>query len=175
MRFRLINALGLALLINAAVAQDDRCLSWQDMLAEESISNIGIGGPGGREGILVSFIYINPPGLGECVVGEDAYGRLKETTLQKNIHGFWVGASGQYASVFKPKDYYLVQADTKLSLAAEPAPTTPSVVAGAPNSRAQYLVFFEGELNFDDPITIFFQRGDATYSAEYWLDEKYLR
>ncbi len=175
MRSSVVNAVALALLVNAAVAEEHPCLSWEDMLAEDSISNVGIGGPGGKTGILVSFIYINPPGLGECVVGEDAYGRLKADTLQENIHGFWVGASGQYASVFKPKDYYLVQADTKLSLTAEPTPTTPSLIAGAPDSRAQYLVFFEGELNLEDPITIFFQRGDATYSTEYWLEEKYVR
>jgi len=174
-RSSIVNGIAFALLINAAAAQENPCLSWEDMIGEESISSIAIGGPGSNAGIVVSFIYINPPDLGECVVGDDTYERLNENVLQENIHGFWVGASGQYASVFKAKDYYLVQADTRLSLATEPAPAAPTLILGAPDSRAQYMVFFEGELNFEDPVTIFFQRGDATYSTEYWLDEKYVR
>lgn len=167
----------LLLILSCTVVQPAPCLSWEELLAEESISNIAIGGPNISVGILVSFIYLNPPDLGECVLGEEAYNTLTEKTLadRSEVHGFWVGASGPYASVFKAKNYYLVQADRRLDLVTEPMPAPAAGVRLAPSTPVQHLLFFKGKLDISDPITIFFERGDATYSTEYWVDEKYER
>ena len=147
------------------------------MLEEESIGTVGIGAIGPKLGISIAFIYLNPPRLGKCVLGRKAYRKLRKDRLRgtANIHGFWVGASGPYASTFSADDYHLVQGDRKLDLVGRPAKATASHISGATDSKVHYFIFFEGELDFSDPVTIFFERGPGTYAAEYWLDTKYLR
>jgi hypothetical protein len=162
-------------LLATGVARADGCPSWEEWLAEESISTVGIGAIGPGLGMSIAFVYLNPRPLGECVLGADVYAELLTGTLKDPVetHAFWVAASGPYASAFKAKDHYLVQGDSKLELKALRRNVAAQTIAGAPEIKVQYLVFFQGELDFRDPVTIFFQRGDGTYGTEYWLDEKY--
>ncbi len=162
-------------LLATSVARAAGCPSWEEWLAEESISTVGIGAIGPGLGMSIAFVYLNPRPLGECVLGADGYAQLRADTLKDpaRTHAFWVAASGPYASAFKAEDHYLVQGDQKLKLTALRPKVTAQPIAGAPVIKVQYLVFFQGDLNFRDPVTIFFQRGDGTYGTEYWLDEKY--
>ena len=174
MKQALVGAL-LGLLPLVSQAADNACPSWQQLLDEESISTIGIGAIGPGLGMSIAFIYLNPEALGKCVLGDDVYADLLAGNLadRNRTHAFWVGASGPYASAFKAEDHYLVQANNKLELTALRREVEARPIAGAPEIKVQYLAFFEGELDFIDPITIFFQRGDGTYGTEYWLAEKY--
>lgn len=176
MSLRLLISLLMGLALCAPSLSAQECPSWQQMLEEESISTVGIGAIGPQLGILVAFVYLNPTLLGECVLGREAYGELTRGTLKDktSTHAFWIGASGPYASAFKAEDHYLVQADNKIELSARRDAVEARPIEGAPKIKAQYLAFFTGELDFSDPVTIFFQRGDGTYAAEYWLHEKYL-
>ena len=162
-------------LLAAGVAHGRDCPSWEALLEEESISTVGIGAIGPGLGMSIGFVYLNPRPLGECILGQAAYADLLQNTLKdpQRTHAFWVSASGPYASAFKAEDHYLVQANNKLELLAIRPKVTAEPIDGAPEIKVQYLVFFAGELDFRDPVTIFFQRGDGTYGTEYWLAEKY--
>ena len=151
------------------------CPSWEALLEEESISTVGIGAIGPGLGMSIAFVYLNPKPLGECVLGPEAYAELVAGPLRDpdRTHAFWVAASGPYASAFKAEDHYLVQGNSRLELVARRSNVAAQPIEGAPQIKVQYLVFFAGELDFRDPVTIFFQRGDGTYGTEYWLAEKY--
>ncbi len=176
MRPCLLAGVVLLLPLIARGAPLQQCPSWEQLLEEESISTVGIGAIGPELGISVAFIYLNPQQLGDCVLGEAVYGELINGTLKDRSrnHAFWVGASGPYASAFKAEDHYLVQGDSKLELLALRSSVEAMPLTGAPPIKVQYLIFFQGELDFSNPVTIFFQRGDGTYGTEYWLNEKYL-
>ena len=164
-----------ALALTSYAAWPQECPSWEALLEEESISTVGIGAIGPGLGISIAFVYLNPPALGQCVLGEQVYEELLQGTLQdrSQTHAFWVAASGPYASAFKAEDHYLVQANNKLELSAVRPSVAAQPIAGAPQIKVQYLAFFRGTLDLRDPVTIFFQRGDGTYGTEYWLHEKY--
>jgi hypothetical protein len=176
MTCRSLATLLLGLLLAGQTARSQECPTWQQLLEEESISTVGIGAIGPKLGVSVWFVYLNPDFLGECVLGKQSYAELRQDALKDKTrtHGFWVGASGPYASAFRAEDHYLVQADRKLKLAARQMEVEAMPIEGAPKMKTQYLVFFEGELDFRDPVTIFFIRGDGTYGTEYWLNDKYL-
>ena len=165
----------LALALTSCAARAQECPSWETLLEEESISTIGIGAIGPGLGMSIAFVYLNPPALGECVLGKQEYDGLLEETLQDRTqtHAFWVAASGPYASAFKAEDHYLVQGNNKLELLAVRPGVAAQPITGAPQIKVQYLALFRGTLDFRDPVTIFFQRGDGTYGTEYWLHEKY--
>jgi hypothetical protein len=41
-------------------------------------------------------------------------------------------------------------------------------------NQSEILISLEGEIDFSEPVTIFYRRGRGTYSNEYWLPDKYL-
>jgi hypothetical protein len=149
------------------------CPSWQEMQDGDLLSTTGIGALGPELGVSVWFAYLNPTRVGECVLGKQAYAKLNDEILtdKQEIHVFWVAASGPYAAAFKAESHHLVQGDRKINQYTRQEDVAALPIQGAPKIKVQYLLAFKGRIDPRDPVTIFFERGDGTYSTEYWLDD----
>ena len=91
----------LALAPDHAAAQ---CPSWEDMLGDGSLVQI--------EAILrdeidltLSIVYLNPPRLGACALGEVLFEGLDANLLSAGppVQAFWIGVSGRSAAEFAPE------------------------------------------------------------------------
>ncbi len=169
--------LSLMLIIGWApgLAHADDCPTWDQMVEEESVSQVIISN---RRfvGLSMSFVYLNPPELGRCVLGEELYQQLERGLLKdgSETHVFWVGVGGTYVDLFRAERIYMVQGDKRfdLSLKGEIDVTTPAgTVEGI---RTQHLIMFDDAIDVAEPITIFYESGMGTYSGEYWLADKYV-
>ena len=168
-----LTAVAVMLLLTSFILSAQECPSWQEMRDEDLLSTTGIGALGPELGVEVWFAYLNPTRVGKCVLGKEAYDALGQEILtdKQQMHVFWVGASGPYAAAFRAENHYLVQGARKLKLYTRNKDIEALPIEGAPNIKVQYLVAFKGELDPEDPVTIFFERGDGTYSSEYWLND----
>ncbi len=117
-----------------AVAQ---CPSWEDMLAEGSLVQI--------EAILrdeidltLSLVYLNPPRLGSCALGEALFEGLDSNLLSAGppVQAFWVGVSGRSADQFSPEQLW-VNPDCGLKTRSwdEVGPSLEHMVAAAKSLR----------------------------------------
>ena len=145
------------------------CPSWDELLAEESVIEVNIAR---RATMFVG--YVNPSQLGVCFVGDDYYNELIVRLIKKqpNRHFFWIGGSHSLD---------LVDTASRTSMLHEgeefyfDLATMLKGPRSFPGVETEFLLSFEGEIDFFEPVTIFFTpfRG-GTYSKEYWLPEKYL-
>jgi hypothetical protein len=171
-RFALVTVF-LVLSACASTPSAQRCPSWQDMRDEDLLSTTGIGAVGPELGVSVWFAYLNPTRVGECLLGKQGYAELSDEILtdKQETHVFWVGASGPYAAAFKAQSHRLVQGDRKINQYTRIENVTALPIEGAPKIKVQYLLVFKGRIDRQDPAAIFFERGDGTYSTEYWFDD----
>lgn len=147
------------------------CSTWDDMLSEGSATQVVIG----RDdfvGLSLSFVYVNPPQLGVCVLGEALYHQVRNDLLtnEPDRHLFWVGIDGAYVDLFSVESISMLQEDQQFDVVS-------SKITGkilVPTLQSAVLVSLEGEIDFSEPVTIFYKTGMGTYSSEYWLPEKHL-
>ena len=144
------------------------CLSWDELLAEESVIEVNIAR---RATMFVG--YLNPPQLGVCFLGEDLYNQLSDTLLknQPNRHFFWIGGNHSLDLVEIATRTSMLQGDEELYFDLATKLRGPR---SFPVIETEFLLSLEGELDFSEPVTIFFTAFRGIYSKEYWLPEKYL-
>jgi len=145
------------------------CPPWDDLLSEESVTQVNISS---RRYMFVA--YINPPQLGVCLLGETLYNQVREDLLENepNRHLFWIGVDGTSLDLLSMAGrIYMLQGDQEFYVVS-------AGELGGDSSRSinqsEILISLEGEIDFSEPVTIFYRRGRRTYSNEYWLPEKYL-
>ncbi len=146
------------------------CPSWDDMLLDGSATQVVIG----REDFVVmslSFVYVNPPQLGVCVLGEALYNQVRDDLLtsEPDRHLFWVGLDGAYVDLFRTESISMLQEDEQFKVVS-------SRITGkilVPTLQSAVLISLQGEIDFSEPVTIFYETGMGTYSSEYWLPERY--
>ncbi|MCZ6484700.1 MAG: hypothetical protein O6826_03260 [Acidobacteria bacterium] len=145
------------------------CLSWDELLAEESVIEVNIAR---RATMFVG--YLNPPQLGVCFLGEDFYNIfiVRLVKEQPNRHFFWIGG---------PHSLDLVDTASRTSMLHEgeefyfDLATKLSGPRSFPGIEIEFLLSFQGEIDFFEPVTIYFTPFmGGTFSKEYWLPEKYL-
>lgn len=147
------------------------CPSWDDMVTDGSAVQVVIG----RDdlvGLSLSFVYVNPPQLGECFLGETLYNSVMEDLFknESDRHLFWVGLDGAYVYLFDKRSIYMVQEDQQFDVSS-------SRIVGkmmVPAVQSAILVSLEGKIDFSEPVIIFYKTGMGTYSNEYWLPDRYL-
>lgn len=148
------------------------CL-WDDLLDEESVSRVELRG---RRSVSLSmfFIYVNPPELGACILGDDLYRTVSDDVLadEPNRHVFWVGVGGAFVDLFRAQRIYMIQGDRRFDVVS--TRTTKGAISN-PTILVEILITLEGEIDFSEPVTIFYRSGMGTYSNEYWLPDKYLK
>ncbi len=145
------------------------CPSWGDLLSEESVTQVNISS---RRYMFVA--YINPPQLGVCFLGEDLYNQVREEFLKNepNRHLFWVGVGGTSSDLLSMAGRIsMLQGDQELYVVSAGRIAQDS---SSSTNQSEILISLEGEMDFSEPVTIFFRGGRGTYSNEYWLPEKYL-
>jgi len=147
------------------------CPTWDDMLSEGSATQVVIG----RDdlvGLSLSFVYVNPPQLGVCVLGEALYHQVRNDLLinEPDRHLFWVGLDGAYVDLFRVESISMLQEDQQFDVFS-------SKITGkilVPSLQSAILISLRGGMDFSEPVTIFYKTGMGTYSSEYWLPEKHL-
>ncbi len=145
------------------------CPTWDDLLAEESVTQLNI-----SSRRYVFLAYINPPQLGACFLGEQLYNQVREDLLKNepNRHLFWIGVGGTSFDLLSMTGRIsMLQGDQELYVVSAGGIGEDSSV---PRNHSEIIVSLEGEIDFSEPVTIFFRGGRGTYSNEYWLPEKYL-
>jgi len=144
------------------------CPTWDDVLAEESVLEVNVAR---RASMFVA--YVNPPQLGVCFLGEDLYNQLSDTLLKNrpNRHFFWIGGNHSLDLVEIATRTSMLQGDEELYFDLATKLRGPR---SFPVIETEFLLSLEGELDFSEPVTIFFTAFRGIYSKEYWLPEKYL-
>ncbi len=145
------------------------CPSWEELLAEESVTHVNISS---RRYMFLG--YINPPQLGACFLGEQLYNQVREDLLENepNRHLFWISVGGTSFDLLSLTGRIsMLQGNQELYVVSAAGVGFDSTV---PRNHSEIIISLEGEMDFSEPVTIFFRGGRGTYSNEYWLPEKYL-
>ena len=154
-----------------AVAQ---CPDWDEMLAEGSLVQI--------EAVLrdeidltLSVVYLNPPRLGSCALGNMLFDGLDSNLLSAGppAHGFWVGVSGRSADEFAPEQLWVVQGDQELGLSLKGEFDTATRLSGMGEFAAQYLVVYGAEIDPSQPMRLIYISRIGPVSEPYRLDAGY--
>ena len=145
------------------------CPTWEELLAEESVIEVNTGR---RATMFVS--YLNPSQLGVCFLGEEYYNQFVARLAKEHPdrHFFWIGG---------PHSMDLVDTASRTSMLHEgkefyfDLATMLEGPRSFPGIEIEFLLSFEGEIDFFEPVTVFFTPFmGGTSSKEYWLPEKYL-
>ncbi|TDI25740.1 MAG: hypothetical protein E2P06_04115 [Acidobacteria bacterium] len=154
-----------------AVAQ---CPSWEDMLAEGSLVQI--------EAILrdeidltLSLVYLNPPRLGSCALGEALFEGLDSNLLSAGppVQAFWVGVSGRSADQFSPEQLWVVQGEKELGLSLKAEFDTETRLGRMIEFAAEYIVFYNDEIDRSLPMRLIYISSIGPVSEVYRLDAAY--
>lgn len=149
-------------------ARPQDCPTWDDIVTEESVTRIELGG----RRLSMSFIYVNPEQLGACVLDEEQYRASRgDLFIKPGSHLFWIGLGGDSPGDFDTRSLYMIQGNSRFDV-------TSSAAIGAerafPGIQSAAIISLEGEIDFSEPVTIFYTNGAVAYSNEYWLPERYL-
>jgi hypothetical protein len=154
-----------------AVAQ---CQSWEDMLAEGSLVQI--------EAILrdeidltLSLVYLNPPRLGSCALGEALFEGLDSNLLSAGppVQAFRVGVSGRSADQFSPEQLWVVQGEKELGLSLKAEFDTETRLGRMIEFAAEYIVFYNEEIDRSLPMRLIYISSIGPVSEVYRLDAAY--
>jgi len=147
------------------------CPTWDDLLSEESVLPVRIARRS-REGPMY-IAYVNPSELGLCILGEEIYNQLSEKLFQKypDRHFFWIGGAHSLDMKDVASRTSMLQEGQEFYFDLATRLRGPRAF---PEIHTEFLVSFDGEIDFSEPVTIFFTGFRGNYSNEYWLPEKYL-
>jgi tetratricopeptide (TPR) repeat protein len=146
------------------------CPSWDDLMEEESVTRLEQGNQA-RLRLAMSFVYLNPRHLGACVLGAARYQASRGDLYGKpNRHLFWVGLGGDSIEEFDAGSIYMVQGNKRFDISSRAWTRGDRTF---PDIQAAAIVSFEGEMDFTEPVTIFYTSGAVAYSNEYWLPARY--
>jgi hypothetical protein len=161
----------LALAPDRAAAQ---CPSWDDMLADGSLVQI--------EAILrdeidltLSILYLNPPRLGACALGEVLFEGLESNLLSAGppVQAFWIGVSGRSAEEFAPEQMWLIQGENELGLSLKAAFDAETRIGKMHDLDAQHLVFYEHEIEPAQPMRLIYISSIGPVSESYQVAPAY--
>ena len=123
-------------------------------------------------GLRMWFIYISSTSLGQCTLGASFETLTPELTNGENRHVFWIGAEGSALHLFRLNRLYMIQSDRRYNVIDSvelDLPTT--VLQGVPGLTAEAIVAFEGIVDLNEPVTIFYEGIMGTVPAEYGFPE----
>jgi hypothetical protein len=116
------------------------------------------------------LIYVSPASLGQCTLGASFETLTPELTNGENRHVFWIGAEGSALNLFQLNRLYMIQSDRRYNVVDSielDLPTT--VLQGVPRLTAEAVVAFEGIVDLNEPVTIFYEGIMGTVPVEYWF------
>jgi hypothetical protein len=130
------------------------CQTWADLLEEESVTQVEQGTQA-RVRLAMSFVYLNPPRLGACVLGPDRY-RVSRGDLfgRPDRHLFWVGLSGDSIDEFSAEAIYMVQGNKRFDVTSRAWTRGDRSFPDIPSAA---IISLDGEMDFTEPVTIFLE------------------
>ncbi len=146
-----------------------QCPSWKQLRADESAIDLTISDPS-MAGLRMWLIYISSASLGQCTLGATFETLTPELTTGENRHVFWIGAEGSALHLFRLNRLYMIQSDRRYDVVDSvelDLPTT--VLQGVPGLTAEAVVAFEGIVDLNEPVTIFYEGIMGTVPVEYWF------
>jgi len=165
-----IGLLAVALLMPSPAAA--QCPTWDDLRANESLLDITISDPD-MAGLRMWFVYVTPASLGRCTLGTTLFDTAStELSGAQERHLFWIGTEGPALHLFRLERIYMIQETRRYDLAGSLALDSPTTVLdGRPPLTAEALIAFEGAIDFNEPVTIFYEGIMGSVPGEYWFPE----
>lgn len=153
-----------------------QCLPWTELHSEDSLIELAISDPGAA-GLRMWFVYVNPPELGRCTLGDERYDEVRRDLIEDPAtrHVFWVGLEGTLVDLFRTERFFIIQGNRRLDIAGrvDLKPAT-GQLQGGPRLSAEAFLIFEGPIDFAGPVTIFYEGAMGNVPGEYWFLEKYV-
>lgn len=160
-------------LFDASVA-GAQCPDWDQMRDDGSVVEI--------EAVLrdeidltLSLVYLNPPGLGACALGEALFDGLDSGLLRAGppAEAFWVGISGRSTGDFVPEQLWVVQGDRELGLSLKGEYDVETRLSSLQDFEQQYLVVYGEALDPTEPMRLIYISSIGPVSTEYRLPSRY--
>ena len=153
-----------------------QCLSWTELHAEDSLIELTISDPA-MAGLRMWFVYVNPPALGRCTLGDERYDQVRRDLIEDPAtrHVFWVGLEGDLIDLFRTERFFIIQTDRRLDIAGRvDLERATGQLQGGPRLTAEAFLIFEGLIDFAEPATIFYEGAFGNVPGEYWFLDKYV-